>query len=103
MSTGVALKSVKAAEDSRGLVVDYGIEHWQAGRGGTVLKLDLRLTRAFGKTKAELLDLQPEVDGTDAEATEVALDKLATWLERAAEAIRARGAPEIAVASYKGA
>jgi hypothetical protein len=67
------------------------------GRGGTCLKLDVEVVRRFGKITARLA-ADPELDGEDAEA---ALDKLATWLERSAIAIRHRGAPTPLVCEYR--
>lgn len=80
-------------------VIDYTLTNKQAGRGGTWLKLTLRVTQMlrFKKVTVEFTDLVVEHDGDD---VEVALDKLADWLERAAIELRARGKPAAAVASY---
>lgn len=78
----------------------YEVLHVTPGRQGTHLSLKLKLETAFGKTSAEFTDLKPEVEGDD---PELALDKLAEWMERAAKAIRTRGAPQRLVASYPDA
>lgn len=88
----------------RGRVATYKLTHSTPGRNGTILDLVVRISDfsdGTGKGKQRVraeVSLDPYVDG-DAEA---ALDKLAEWMERAAEAIRKRGTPSGIVSSYAG-
>lgn len=75
----------------------YELSHSIPGRQGTTLSLDVHLEMAFGRTKAQVLDLRPEVEGENPEA---ALDKLADWLERSAKALRERGKPHPLFSNY---
>lgn len=75
----------------------YELSHSTPGRQGTTLSLNVHIEMAFGRTKAQVLDLQPEVEGENPEA---ALDKLADWLERSAKALRERGKPQPLFSSY---
>lgn len=83
-------------------VTDYKLVHKQPGRGGTWLALNLRVTTnlRIKRVVAQITDMQPEVEGDDAEQ---ALDKLAEWMERAAAELRARGKPAVGVAIYPDA
>lgn len=94
------LLSHALSEDRHKRETRYRLRHTRNGRRGTTLTLDVSIAQAFDKTTATIVDLAPEVDGDGAAASEEALDKLADWLERAAIAIRARGAPTPAIFRY---
>lgn len=90
--------SFSISEDKRMQTSTYRLTHVTPGRTGTHLTLDVRLERGFGSTWASVPDLRPEIKSEDAEE---ALDKLAEWLERAAAALRARGAPKAVLSTYE--
>jgi hypothetical protein len=85
-------------KDSHLQVSTYQLEHWQVGRGGTVLTLQVQVERGLGRVTTTVPDMRPHVDGDD---VEVALDKLASWMERAAEALRNRGSPKPVLCAYE--
>ncbi|WP_041930359.1 hypothetical protein [Methylibium petroleiphilum] len=93
------IKSQHVDEPLPTRVTDYKLVNKQAGRGGTWLTLNLRVTTSLRieRVVAEITDMQPEVEADDAEQ---ALDKLAEWMERAAAELRARGKPAVGVAIY---
>lgn len=100
--TRLELQSCQVSElsaDQQKVVANYQLKHATPGREGTTLTLDVQVTQAFGKVTAKILDLEPEVKGG---TQEEALDKLAEWMERAAVAIRQRGAPRPVVCDYPG-
>jgi hypothetical protein len=77
----------------------YKLVNKEPGRGGTWLTLLMKVTQLqrINRIKIEMPDLVVEEENCD---TEAAIDKLATWMERAAKELRARGKPAIAVAHY---
>lgn len=80
------------------IYVEYQLKQ-QAPNAGTILTLHPRLeiNERFGRIKASVPDLAPELDTLDPEE---ALDKLAEWLERCAQGIRERGKPRALINSY---
>lgn len=90
-------KNASLDEDKRLTSIQYELEHVTPGRDGTHLTLPLKIDVGFGKAWAQLLECRPDVPAEDPEQ---AMDKLAEWLERAAEAIRKRGRPNSTINIY---
>lgn len=97
MSSQIKLQKVEILDDGHFTLRTYELSHSQGGRDGTTLNLQLQVKTGFGKHWISFTDLAPEVQTED---TEKALDKMAEWLERAAQALRERGAPRMVVAEY---
>lgn len=84
-------------EDKRLTSIQYDLEHVTPGRDGTHLTLPLKIEMGFGKAWAQVLECRPDVPAEDPEQ---AMDKLAEWLERSADAIRKRGRPSSSINLY---
>lgn len=94
------LTSLSAHKELPGTsVANYKLTHSTPGARGTTLELNVQLEvrRPYGEIIATVTDLKPKVKGLDSEE---ALDKLADWLERAAKALRQRGAPRAMFSDY---
>lgn len=80
-------------------VVTYDAEHTTPGRDGTCLTFPIQvLSFPAGNTVRTKIDIAIDCETVDGQ--EVAFDRLASYLERMAIAIRERGKPTAFVFSY---
>lgn len=96
----MSLVGVRLDPSTRAVAADYEVTHSPGGRNATSLDLNLRVERGGGEVRAFFTDMEVRVSGEDNADAEEALDKLAEWMERAAKALRDRGAPAAAVTTY---
>jgi hypothetical protein len=90
------LTKTEISKDQR--VLTYTARHSTPGRNGTTLDLDIEVVITPTSASARMSKIEADVSvEPDPEA---ALDKLASWLERTALAIRTRGYPVSIASDY---